>query len=188
MLQSVGQTGLTPVNSFAYDAYGQMTLFTTPLGGQIGWGYRTFAYNSGISLNEVITRTLLTKPGAATYSYQVSHGDPTDAVAGYHADTVFIDLTNNAIRYYWTGALISGQLLILTGGYGEGLNDIEMMFFHSYYWTQDTASNIYVNQTLDYLENWAPFSFTNQTVDIYGNLREQSVWAYEASWLLRSPP
>jgi uncharacterized protein (DUF2147 family) len=85
MLSSVTPAGIGNSNQFQYNAYGEMMQFTTPLGGGLGWQYRTFLYTAGNSsgqYREVQTRTLSPAYNGSTYTWSLSLASGTGSLHG----------------------------------------------------------------------------------------------------------
>ena len=176
-MQTAGQTGLPVSNGFQYNSSAEMTQLTTSLGGILQWAYRSFTYNSGITLREVQYLYQTAMAGGTTYSYSNVHGDPTDAIAGFHQNSAITDATAVAYKYWYSDFMISGQPLVLTGGYAEGstagLCCGGTMLDNSIPWAQDAAGNAYISAIGTELDNYTYGSATYRTVDMYGNVTQQ---------------
>jgi hypothetical protein len=83
VLNRITSTGMNTYNVFAYDSYGEMTNFTTPLGGAMGWTYNKSNYaTTSRRYMEVTARTLQPSYGAATYSWSVNLGADYNGLHG----------------------------------------------------------------------------------------------------------
>jgi YD repeat-containing protein len=85
VLSSVTPMGIGNSNQFQYNAYGEMTQFTTPLGAVLGWQYRTFVYTAGNSsrqYREVQTRTMSPAYNGSTNTWSLSLANGTGSLHG----------------------------------------------------------------------------------------------------------
>jgi RHS repeat-associated protein len=193
-LQSAEQTGLGVSNTFQYSGYGEMSQYTTPLGGSLQWQYRTFTYATGVSLREVQGRSAIWQAGAAPQSHSFYHDDAETVAYSLpiHYWTAVYDWGANSWKFwafnlaapsfpqalgYWENASLAPPNQPQIGNWSA-------LLYKSYLWTQDAAGNTYLAQTVTYHDpgtsNAAWFT-TQQTLDTYGNIKQQQLYDYNGS-------
>ena len=64
-----------PAAAFSYNSGAELTQYTTPMGGSISWGYRSFTYAGNISLREVNTRSMNQGAGGFTNTHYIYRSD-----------------------------------------------------------------------------------------------------------------
>jgi hypothetical protein len=90
LLQSVATTDLGAATTFDYQASSrELVKMTTPLGGNIGWGYRTYSYSGGRRYREVATRWAHT--GAASQTAAWNWTITLDSHPTLHASAIVGD-------------------------------------------------------------------------------------------------
>jgi hypothetical protein len=165
-----------------------MTQLTTPLGGVMQWAYRSFTYGTGVSLREVQYRYL---PMFAGESWTFSHNDSYDETQPFHAATFLVDAQANAYKE-WTfypnshfyNVPSGADTVALLMGYAEaasGTNYITLLKGYNY--TTDSLGQPYTSAVANYPDYGTgtparPYTYTTQTLDIYGNLSQMQVWDY----------
>jgi RHS repeat-associated protein len=176
LLSTLTVNGLNISHSFGYaSGSGELTSYTTPLGGNLGWAYRTFQYSGGIYMREVQTRTM-----AASFSnsWSLIRNDSADASLTYHGYTEVAD--NGAVSYkvYYNTSTVG---LIVPIYYVES-SATAYSLQKNFGFTQNSAGNLYENAvvTIQY-SGTAASTTTTQTLDNYGNLVAQYVYDYGAS-------
>ena len=170
-LSAVTTTGLNIATSFQYAlSTGEMTAMTTPLGGSIGWGYRTYTYSGTRRYREVQTRTVTPQSGAAPWSWNIVldnganlHGSASvdDLGAGSHKVWTF-DSSGRAVTYEERGPTTT-------------------LLHKDYTWTTDSAGTPYVGSvvtTVDPGTAYAVQTKSTQTLDIFGNIKASAVYDY----------
>ncbi len=187
LLHSVTVTGLNVANTFVYDGSGQMTSFTTPLGGQLTWGYRTFKYSGNVSVEEVQSRTMTAVAGSSN-SWSFGHPSSEDITPPtVHAWVRIFDNGPQTAKYYY-GSVVSGNLVVPTT-YKECNSDTTLEcnggsainLQKDYSWTTDSAGNAYMGSaltTLDPNKSYSVQSKSTQTMDSYGNVTQSQLYDY----------
>ena len=185
LLSTVAITYQSISNSFQYgSATGEMVSYTTPLGGTLGWQYRTFTYNGGISLREVQYRSAQAGPTASSNTWSFSHPDSYDASLTYHAWTDIYDGGAGTQKVYWPSVVNSGSGLVGQAAYEERNQNGAAVFDRNLGYGFDSVGNIYLGTattTLDAGSANAVQTITYQTLDIYGNVTQQQVYDYGAN-------
>ncbi len=114
-LLQTATTWMGPGSTFAYvPAYGELMQYTSPLGGNQKWQYRTFTYPNGISLREVATRYMQSSATDSWHSYTFSHDD---SCCSLHTWTALLDNDAKAFKYWQF--VTSGTGYALESGYWE---------------------------------------------------------------------
>jgi RHS repeat-associated protein len=186
-LQSVTVTGLNIAHQFQYDGSGEMTQLTTPLGGVMQWTYRSFTYGTNVTLREVLYRYM---PMFAGESWCVYGPDSYDETQPFHAWTAIQDSQANSYKiwefqpnsFFYTVPK-GADTVALLNVYGEGAYitySYTLMKWYEY--TIDQLGQPYtwqVGTMPDYGTTGSlPYTYTNQTLDIYGNLTQAQVFDY----------
>ena len=177
LLSGVTVTASNTAYGFQYSTgAAELTQVTTPASGTLGWGYRTFAYSSGISYREVNTRSMQPYSGGATYTWSIG----LDSVASGHASTKVTD-NGAGTSKVWNFRTDAGTYLGLVSMYqeqnGAGVAALEK----DYTWTQDSAGTPYIGTvmtTLDPGQTYAAQTRSDQTLDIRGNPTQSSTYDY----------
>jgi hypothetical protein len=127
------------MHQFTYNGSGEMTQVTTPLGGTLGWGYRSYLYTGmGRSYREVTTRQVTMASGGGQSNWSVT---PQDG-ATMHGSTTLSDLGANASKVWTFGA--SGVSQGLATAYEERGPGGAATMHTDYTWTADALGNVYV--------------------------------------------
>jgi hypothetical protein len=176
LLQSVTVTGLGIGHSFQYSSSGsgEMTQLTTPLGGSLQWAYRTFTYSGGISVREVQTRYLQTLPGAAWWTYSLSHDDSYDAGQAYHWYTQISDQGAGTSKIYYNSSADiynAPTTMVVPYWYQEFNANGTMPYQKGLTWLYENGNtHLYVEGwTLDPGASYAAGADTYYYRDAYGN-------------------
>lgn len=123
---------------------GQLTQATTPAGGSLAWGYRTYMYSgSGSSYREVQTRQMSPSAGV-TYSWNINLGN-NDALL--HASATVSDLGANASKVWTFGS--SGVSQGLATSYEERGPGGVAVLHKDYTWTTDNVGRAYVGTVVN---------------------------------------
>ena len=188
-LQSVTVNGLGIAHQFQYDGSGEMTQLTTPLGGVMQWTYRSFTYGTGVSQREVQYRYL---PMFVNESWSLTHNDTYDETQPFHFYTVLGDTQTQTYKLYafypnsqYYTVPSGADTVALLGQYYEvvsGTNSVTLL--KDCWYTIDQLGQPYMFQVQTLPDsgingsNNLPYTFTRQTLDIYGNLTQAQVWDY----------
>jgi hypothetical protein len=183
LLSSFTTNGLGTSHQFTYysnasgTSSGEMTQVTTPLGGTLGWTYRTYNYSGpNLSYREVATRTMSSGSfsGAVSNSWTTS----TDTGASQHATWTIADSGANSSKVWTFGTSGVGQAL--PASYEERGPGGTALLHTDYTWTTDSVSNIYVGTVLNTQNPGASQiqSKSVQTLDTYGNITQSQVFDY----------
>ena len=175
LLQSVVNYGVGTKHQFTYNGSGELTQVTTPLGGTLGWGYRTYLYTgTGRSYREVTTRQMTKASGGTQATWNVT---PVDG-ATQHGSTTVSDLGANSSKVWTFGA--SGVSQGLATSYEErGPGGVALMHT-DYTWTADALGNVYVGTVVNTRNPGSSQvqSKSTQTLDTSGNLTQSAVYDY----------
>jgi RHS repeat-associated protein len=180
LLQSVTVSGLNISNTFTYATSGEMTGFTTPFGGTLGWTYKTFTYSGGVAIREVDTRSASWVSGS-TNTWSFRHPSSEDTTPpGLHAWVSINDNGAQSTKFYWS-AVISSNNLVAPTAYEEWNPDSTVNLHKDFAWTSDGTGNAYTGQvttTMNPGTSYAVTSKSAQTMDIYGNLTQSQLFDY----------
>jgi RHS repeat-associated protein len=171
------------VQSFTYGTSGEMTRTTTPLGGSLGWQYRTYTYGNGVSYREVQTRQMTPISGGSTYTWNLT----LDSNPTVHGSAVMADV-GAGTQKAWTFQTAAGPFTGLATGYDEGTSGASLMH-NDYTWVQDSVGNVYLGTaatTLDPGTSNAVQTKTVQSLDTYGNLLQSQLYDYGATAATRT--
>ncbi|MGC1453046.1 MAG: RHS repeat-associated core domain-containing protein, partial [Candidatus Sulfotelmatobacter sp.] len=189
-LQSVTVTGLGIAHQFQYDGSGEMTQLTTPLGGVLQWTYRSFQYGTGVSLREVQYRYVPMLAGTEWYFWG---NDSYDETQPFHYWTAIADTQAQAYKQwvfyansYWYSVPSGADMVALVWRYQEwgATNFATLLKLYAY--AIDSLGQPYTSQVTTYPDfgpigggpTGLPYTVTNQTLDIYGNLTQMQVYDY----------
>jgi len=92
-LNSLVQNGVNLTTSFQYNAGGDMTKLTFPLGGEMLWNYTNQSFAGSRQMREVLSRDFRKASGAATVNYAFTHPGG-DSSLKYHSETTLADPSN----------------------------------------------------------------------------------------------
>ena len=177
LLTGVTVTASNTTYGFQYSTgAAELTQVTTPASGTLGWGYRTFAYSSGISYREVNTRSVQPSSGGTTYTWGIG----LDSVASGHISTKVTD-NGAGTSKVWNFLTTTGPLLGLASMYQEQNGAAVAALEKDYTWTQDSAGTPYigtVKTTLDPGLSYAAQTRADQVLDIYGNVTSSGTYDY----------
>ena len=84
-------TGYVPPSFFSYNTSGEMTQYTSAMGGTLSWTYQPFTYSASVKVREVNSRSM--NDAAAnnfTNSWTFSHPSG-DSSLTYHSSTTILD-------------------------------------------------------------------------------------------------
>ena len=179
-LQGVTQTNTSRTTTFGYDGWGagEIMQMTTPYGGQLNWGYQTYALK-GLSVREVQTRSVLMKPGATLMTYQMER-DTGDSSRATHLYARWYDWNGNAAKQWWFQTDTAQASVGLATAY-EGQSLITgTLTRNDYTWAANSAGKLYVSSNLmTENSNSTPVQRkTAQTLDGYGNVTQTQVYGY----------
>src|ERR1035437_9367820 len=170
-LQTVTVLNLNIVYSLQYgQGTGELTQVTTPTGGSLGWGYRTYTYaGSGVSYREVQTRQMSPAAGV-TYSWNLT----LDSNPTLHASAVLSDLGANASKV-WT----FGGTGLATSYEERGPGGVAVAHA-DYVWTTDAAGKPYVGTVVNTRNPGVAQvqSKSTQSLDTNGNITQAAVYEY----------
>ena len=177
-LESLTRTGVNLSQSFTYDASGELTTLTTPLGGSFRWDYRSFTYSSGSrTLREVQNRYLTKAPNATETTYSFTYDDTTSNTV--HASSVLGDPSGpaRAWLFFTDGSGPFGTLRryeARTAVSGTALHRRDFTY------AQDSVGRNYIASVLTTIEPAGANlqSKTEQTVDDYGNVTQSLLYNY----------
>jgi RHS repeat-associated protein len=177
-----------PSARFAYNGSGEMTQYTTPLGGIISWVYSPNTYSSNVSQREVTSRAVNQGAGGFTNTHTLSHPAPCEPAQGaFHTCTQILDAGAGSKKIYYNAAQGS---LVLPSQYQETDNNGTTLLLQKVFtWGQNSAGNAYVSRldsTLNPGSSSAATTSTVQTIDAYGNLTQQQVYDYGSSTVSRT--
>jgi RHS repeat-associated protein len=177
---AVATTGIGISNTFGYASSGEMTSFTTPLGGTLGWTYRSFLYSGGVTVRELQNRTVSAVAGSSN-SVSFGHSDSEDTnPPGLHAWISIYDSGAQSTKFYSSG-VISANNLVAPTAYEEWNPDSSVNLHKDFAWTADSAGNAYMGQVTTTMNPGAAYAVTSksaQTMDAYGNLTQAFVYDY----------
>jgi RHS repeat-associated protein len=178
-------TSMGPWSAFAYNSFGELYLYSSPLGGNLQWLYRTFSYASGVSLREVSTRAMQSMATDSWHSYSFYRDD--DPANPAHYWTTLWDNDAKAWKVWvfnLSGAAYGLESLYYEAHplHGTGIvGDWTLLFYQYPGWTQDNG-NLYSNNvvTIPCDSNGANCisTTTTQVLDAFGNLTSRSVYDY----------
>ena len=174
LLQSVATNLLGTKHQLTYNGSGELTEVTTPLGGTLGWDYRTYLYTgTGRSYREVKTRQLTMASGGTQATWDVT---PVDG-ATQHGSTTVSDLGANSSKVWTFGT--SGVSQGLATSYEERGAGVALMHT-DYTWTADALGNVYVGTVVNTRNpgSGQVQSKSTQTLDTSGNLTQSAVYDY----------
>ena len=165
-------------NLFQYDSSGEMTQFTTPLGGQLNWGYGTYDY-ANRNYREVWTRSMLATPGGTTYQWGIQRGSSPNwhtyaSLADYGAGT----------EKCWGFSTLSDYTAGLATIYEEFGTSGAVLLEKDYTWEQTSAGSPFVGTLVSKLNPGASYAASTTTVQVqdnYGNLTQSQVTDYANS-------
>ncbi len=181
-------------STFTYvPAYGELKQYTSPLGGNQQWQYRTFTYPSGIGLREVATRFMQSSATDSWHSYTFSHDDATDSL---HTWTALTDNDGKAFKYWQF--VTSGTGYALESGYWElhpttptpTVGYWTTLLWRATGWSASNG-NLYASATntlvCDVADTNCQWADTSQVLDSYGNLTSKYVYNYSnlTNWTVR---
>ena len=175
LLQSIATNGVGTKHQLTYNGSGELTQVTTPLGGTLGWGYRTYLYTgTGRSYREVTTRQMTKASGGTQANWNVT---PVNG-ATQHGSTTVSDLGANSSKVWTFGT--SGVSQGLATSYEErGPGSVALMHT-DYTWTADALGNVYVGTLVNTRNPGSSQvqSKSTQTLDTNGNLTQSAVYDY----------
>ncbi|PWU10677.1 MAG: hypothetical protein C5B51_03885, partial [Terriglobia bacterium] len=183
LLQRLTVSGLNISHSFEYTpgtpnttTTGELSHMTTPLGGQLWWQYRTFLYSGGIGYRELQYRQMT--PGSGGPAYQWSLVNENGAQPAIHQWMQVVDQGTNTSKI-WSFAG-SGTYMGLTTLYEERNGQNVDLLSKAFTWTQNSAANVYIGSVITTLDPTTANAQTKtaQTLDIYGNLTQSTVYDY----------
>jgi len=174
LLQSVTLSNLSLSHSFQYSSggSGELTQVTKPLGGVLGWSYRTYAYTgTGLTYREVQSRTMTAIPGGAQLTWNIS----PDSGTTIHASTTVSDVGAGTSRV-WTFRTDAGVFQGVAATYEER-DSAGTLLHKDYTWSQDGGGNVFTSSvvaTLNPGSAYATQARTDYAQDSYGNTTQTS--------------
>jgi RHS repeat-associated protein len=180
MLVSVTNgTGLQ--HTFQYNGYGELTQAQKPLGGTLGWNYRTSSFQDGRSIREVSSRSL-SDPYSPTNSHTHSFDrDSSDGSGAVHGSMVLTEPTGSAQKR-WTFFSESGSPYLGHVVAVEALSAGKVARSKSLVWSSTDAGIPYVSKHTVVLDPGTPSQKTasHQVArDAFGNVTSHSHFEYE---------
>jgi YD repeat-containing protein len=176
VLSALTINGMGTAHQFAYNSSGEMTQVTTPLGGVIGWNYRSYTYSAtGRSFREVQSRTAVIAGATPTTN---TWNMTTDSGTSQHATWTVSDTGANSSKVWTIGT--SGTAAGAVTSYEERGPGGTALIHKDYSWTTDNISNMYVNSVVTTEMPGANQvqSMSTQTLDTYGNITQSAVYDY----------
>jgi RHS repeat-associated protein len=182
LLASVtGGTGLQ--HSFQYNGYGELTQAQKPLGGTVGWNYRTYSFQDGRSIREVSSRSL-SDPCCASNSHTHSFDrDPSDGGGAVHSSAIVTGPTASAQKT-WSFARESGSPYLGHALSVAAMSGGAVARRKSFGWSNTDAGIPYVSTQTSVLDPGAAsqkISSHQISRDAYGNLTSHSLFDYDNS-------
>ena len=160
----------------------------TPTGGHLNWTYMPFTFTGGRTYREVQNREVLHKPGGPAAPRFSIVRDPSDAGRTAHRDGKLRDDTGLWERTY-SYVTDAGPYLGLYQTYQQRAAGAQYaVYAFSLVFTQDASGRPYVwrkTTSLDEAQPYQKLSWTDQALDVYGNLTGVAQYDY-ASNLVRS--
>jgi len=182
-LTSATVTGLNISHQFQYDSSGELTQWTTPLGGILQWDYGTDTYSgSGHQYSAVQKRYLQLASGGTQYQWTLGW----DSAAVWHGTTSITDVGAQNAKKVWTFSTNGNYVPGLATAYEEhDVNSGPTLLHKDYTWTTDGSAGStgrpYVSTVATKLNPGATYEAdtkTVQTLDTHGNLTQSQVFDY----------
>jgi YD repeat-containing protein len=173
LLSGLTNNGLNTAHQFAYNSSAEMTQLTTPLGGVMGWSYRTYTYSAtNRGFREVLSRTAVIQGTTNTWNMS------TDTGATQHATWTVSDTGANSSKVWSIGT--SGAAAGAVTSYEERGPGSVALIHKDYTWTTDSGNNVYVGTVLTTEKPGASQvqTMSTQTLDTYGNITQSAVYDY----------
>jgi RHS repeat-associated protein len=180
MLASVTDgTGLQ--HTFQYNGYGELTQAQKPLGGTLGWNYRTYSFQDGRSIREVSSRSL-SDPYSPTNTHTHSFGrDSSDGSGTVHGSMILTEPTGSAQKR-WTFSSQSGSPYLGHAVAVEALSAGKVARSKSLVWSSTDAGIPYVSSQATVLDPGTPSQKTAShriSRDAFGNVTSHSHFEYD---------
>jgi RHS repeat-associated protein len=180
MLASVTDgTGLQ--HTFQYNGYGELTQAQKPLGGTLGWNYRTYSFQDGRSIREVSSRSL-SDPYSPTNTHTHSFDrDSSDGNGAVHGSMVLTEPTGSAQKR-WTFSSQSGSPYLGHAVAVEALSASKVARSKSLVWSSTDAGIPYVSSQATVLDPGTPSQKTAShriSRDAFGNVTSHSHFEYD---------
>jgi RHS repeat-associated protein len=176
-----GGTGLQQI--FQYNGYGELTQTQKPLGGTLGWNYRTFNFQDGRGIREVSSRSL-SDPYSPSNSHTHSFDrDSSDGGGAVHSSAIVTGPTASAQKI-WSFASESGSLYLGHALTVAAMSGGTVARQRSFGWSNTDAGIPYVSTQTTVTDPGAASQKTSShqiARDAYGNLSSHSLFDYDNS-------
>jgi hypothetical protein len=183
LLQTVTM-GTSRHHQFEYgtSGAGEMSRVIFPYGGDLRWAYRDFTFLGNRTLREVQCRYLTKASGAATQTYTIYRDDGGDANRTVHSYAHLYDPGGTGSRMWYFMSDLGTWEMALALVYEEREQPSQTVKHRrNYNYVRDPNGNPYVSSVLTTLDPGTAYekqSKTEQTLDIYGNVTQTTIYDY----------